>query len=309
MIAKRLAIVLSASTGLIAASALAQTQDQSATSTTTKTQPTVTQTTNQQPAQITVQQPPAQVEVRQGQPEILVHQPAPHVVVEIPQPEITVRMPQVEAQVKQPAPQVQVTQPQPKVEVNQAQQQSQVEVQSQGQPRIRYDMEQPKVEIKRAEGQPVVHFEQMQAGANQTSDTMATSNQSEVQKNNVTTTTDQSQTAMQTARTSTAGTAIGGIQASKMINTTVYSAANENVGDINDIVIGRDGRVYGVVIGVGGFLGLGEKDVVVPMDRLQFVRDNNNNPRYVITASRQELEQAPAFDRKRMTITGTTTGQ
>jgi sporulation protein YlmC with PRC-barrel domain len=306
MIVKRLAIILSASTGLIAATALAQTQDQSTTKTTTQTQATGTEATGQ-PAQITVQQPPAQVEVRQGQPEILVHQPAPHIVVEIPQPEITVRMPQIEAQVKQAAPQVQVTQQQPKVEVNQAQQQSQVEVQQQGQPQIRYDMEQPKVEIKRAEGQPVVHFEQMQAGANQTNNTMAASNQSEVQKNSVTTTTDQNQAGTQIAAMNTAGAAMGDMQASKIINSTVYSAANENVGDINDIVIGRDGKVYGVVIGVGGFLGLGEKDVIVPMDRLQFVRDNNNNPRYVITASRQELEQAPAFDRRR--VTGTTTNQ
>jgi len=301
MIIQRLAVLFAASTALVAGAALAQTTDQSNTTTkvpATQTQTTETQTTQtQQPAQITVQQPAAQVEVRQGQPEIIVHQPAPHVVVEIPQPQITVRMPQIEAQVKQEAPQVQVYQPQPKVEVTQPQQQSQVQVQSEGQPQVRYDMEQPKVEIKQAEGQPTVRFEQMQVGqTNQNTNTTTASNQTDVQKNTVTTT-DQNQVASNGTTATQWGA--NGMQASRLINSTVYSASNENIGDVNDIVIGRDGRVYGVVIGVGGFLGLGEKDVIVPMDRIQFVRDSNNNPRYVIAASRAELEQAPAFDRRR----------
>jgi len=298
MIVQRLAMLFAASTALVAGAALAQTTDQSNTTTqvpATQTETTTTKT--QQPAQITVQQPPAQVEVRQGQPEILVHQPAPRVLVEIPQPQITVRMPQVQAQVKQGAPEVQVNQPPPKVEVNQPQQQSQVQVQSEGQPQVRYDMEQPKVEIKRAEGQPTVRFEQMQVGqANQDTNTTTATNQTEVQKNTVSTT-DQNQ--MATNGTTGMQWGANGVQASRMINSTVYSASNENIGDINDIVIGRDGKVYGVVVGVGGFLGLGEKDVIVPMDRIQFARDNNNNPRYVIAASRAELEQAPAFDRRR----------
>jgi sporulation protein YlmC with PRC-barrel domain len=92
--------------------------------------------------------------------------------------------------------------------------------------------------------------------------------------------------------------------ASKFIGSTVYSSANENVGDINDMVIGKDGKVQAVIIGVGGFLGLGEKDVAVPMDRIQFARDENNNMKFTITASRQELEQAPAFDRSKLIVGG-----
>ena len=75
------------------------------------------------------------------------------------------------------------------------------------------------------------------------------------------------------------------VSASKLIKSRVYSADNQNIGDIKDIVIGRDGKALGVVIGVGGFLGLGEKDVVVPFDRLQVVRNNNNDIKYVMTAS------------------------
>src|SRR5262249_51161657 len=50
------------------------------------------------------------------------------------------------------------------------------------------------------------------------------------------------------------------ILASTLIGSTVYSPDNQKVGDINDVIVGLDGKVEGVVIGVGGFLGLGEKD-------------------------------------------------
>jgi len=89
------------------------------------------------------------------------------------------------------------------------------------------------------------------------------------------------------------------VVASKMIGSTVYSSANENVGDINDIIMDKGGTIRAVVIGVGGFLGLGEKNVLVPLDRIQMSRDENNSLRFTINATRKELEQAPTFDRKK----------
>jgi sporulation protein YlmC with PRC-barrel domain len=109
------------------------------------------------------------------------------------------------------------------------------------------------------------------------------------------------------------GLEVGNVfMAASLIGGTVYSSADENVGNINDIVIGKDGKVQAIVIGVGGFLGLGEKDVAVPMDRIQFVRDANNTMKYTITASREELDQAPAFDRTKLVVGApvpSTTGQ
>jgi len=52
--------------------------------------------------------------------------------------------------------------------------------------------------------------------------------------------------------------------------TRVYGANNENIGEINDVLINRSGHVVAVLIGVGGFLGIGEKDVAVPMSMLLF---------------------------------------
>jgi sporulation protein YlmC with PRC-barrel domain len=60
------------------------------------------------------------------------------------------------------------------------------------------------------------------------------------------------------------------MMASKLIGTTVVGANNESIGDVNDVIVDRKGQAMAVVIGVGGFLGIGEKDVAVPFQQLDF---------------------------------------
>ena len=62
-------------------------------------------------------------------------------------------------------------------------------------------------------------------------------------------------------------------RASKMIGVNVYNPQNEKVGDINEILLDRSGKIVGVVIGVGGFLGMGEHDVLVKMEDLKFMTE------------------------------------
>src|SRR5829696_4442119 len=50
---------------------------------------------------------------------------------------------------------------------------------------------------------------------------------------------------------------------SKLTGLTVYNNNDERVGDINELIIGKDGKIESVVLGVGGFLGMGEHDVAV----------------------------------------------
>jgi sporulation protein YlmC with PRC-barrel domain len=67
------------------------------------------------------------------------------------------------------------------------------------------------------------------------------------------------------------------IMASKLIGTKVVSANNESIGDINDVIVDRQGQAVAAVVGVGGFLGIGEKDVAVPFASLEFAtRDQVN---------------------------------
>lgn len=84
------------------------------------------------------------------------------------------------------------------------------------------------------------------------------------------------------------------VLAEDLLGATVYNGSDENVGDINDLIIGLNGDVKGVVIGVGGFLGLGEKHVAVEMAALDVI-DQDGSPRLVTTASKADLEAAPAF--------------
>jgi hypothetical protein len=62
-------------------------------------------------------------------------------------------------------------------------------------------------------------------------------------------------------------------RASKLIGVNVYNAQNEKIGDINEILVTSSGNIAGVVIGVGGFLGMGEHDVLVKLDQLKFVNE------------------------------------
>ncbi|MEW6146658.1 MAG: PRC-barrel domain-containing protein [Bradyrhizobium sp.] len=62
-------------------------------------------------------------------------------------------------------------------------------------------------------------------------------------------------------------------RASKLVGVAVYNNNNEKIGDINDIILDPAGRVANVVIGVGGFLGMGERNVAVGFDQLKFVRE------------------------------------
>lgn len=82
----------------------------------------------------------------------------------------------------------------------------------------------------------------------------------------------------------------GHIMASDLIGTRVVGANNESIGDINDVIVDRSGRVMAAVVGVGGFLGIGEKDVAVPFNALEFANaqqasamDSNNGNNGVTT--------------------------
>ncbi|MFH1340209.1 MAG: PRC-barrel domain-containing protein [Pseudomonadota bacterium] len=60
---------------------------------------------------------------------------------------------------------------------------------------------------------------------------------------------------------------------SKMVGLNVYNEKNESLGSINDLLMDKSGNIKGVVIGVGGFLGVGEHLVAMPFDKVKFVNE------------------------------------
>jgi len=65
----------------------------------------------------------------------------------------------------------------------------------------------------------------------------------------------------------------GNWRASKVVGLNVYNEKNESLGSINDLLTDKTGNIKAVVIGVGGFLGVGEHLVVVPFDKIKFVTE------------------------------------
>lgn len=72
----------------------------------------------------------------------------------------------------------------------------------------------------------------------------------------------------------------------------------DDIGEIEDLVIGENGEIKAVLVDIGGFLGLGEKTVSVSMDQLRVIRDGDSQGDYfiVFTADRAALENAPEFE-------------
>ncbi|WAJ27254.1 PRC-barrel domain-containing protein [Antarcticirhabdus aurantiaca] len=58
---------------------------------------------------------------------------------------------------------------------------------------------------------------------------------------------------------------------SNLMDANVMGAANEDIGEVEDLLLDQQGRVIGVVVEVGGFLGIGDKEVAIPSEALRFV--------------------------------------
>ena len=87
----------------------------------------------------------------------------------------------------------------------------------------------------------------------------------------------------------------GQISVSDLLNENVVNDANEKIGDINDVLLDSKGKVDAVIVGVGGFLGMGEKDVALTFDQLSFARDNNDPLIVKTNASKESLQAAPQY--------------
>ncbi len=91
-----------------------------------------------------------------------------------------------------------------------------------------------------------------------------------------------------------------GLLASNVISESVYNGADanaENIGSVNDIVLNKDGKAEQYVIGVGGFLGVGQKNVAFDFGKTSWV-EKNGDRWMVVEASKEQLQGLPDFDRR-----------
>jgi sporulation protein YlmC with PRC-barrel domain len=92
-------------------------------------------------------------------------------------------------------------------------------------------------------------------------------------------------------------------RSSKLIGLNVYNDKNEKLGDINEIMVDKSGKIDGVVIGVGGFLGVGEHNIKVEMTKLKFI----DEPTRTSSTSTTSTSGSGASNRPAATTNTTTT--
>jgi sporulation protein YlmC with PRC-barrel domain len=84
--------------------------------------------------------------------------------------------------------------------------------------------------------------------------------------------------------------------ASDIYKASVYDPSNNKIGSIEDLVLDTSGQVQTAVIGVGGFLGIGQKDVAVPFGELK-VASRSGKQELVLNRTKEQLKDAPAYDK------------
>ncbi|UEM22120.1 PRC-barrel domain-containing protein [Skermanella mucosa] len=211
------------------------------------------------------------VQVQQAAPEVTVQQPAPEVTVQRPAPEVTVQQPEPNVTVQQAEPNVNVEQAEPNVTVERS--------------------GEPNVNVVRPDQQNAPEA-QGQEGSQEAGDTGG-----------------------ERARDAGAGTPTAGMtpttpmdtprlmgdQVSGMIGTNAVTANDEEVGEIENLLIGSEGQVEAAIVEWGGFLGIGSKTAAVPWNALQL---NEASDRVVIDMTREEMEALPAYNGDPASVAG-----
>ncbi|MCW8088312.1 PRC-barrel domain-containing protein [Sabulicella glaciei] len=183
------------------------------------------------------------------------------ITVQQPAPQITVQQPAPQVTVQQPAPQVTVRQPEPQVTVQQPQ------------PQVNVQQAQPQVNVQQP-GQPQVTVQQPgQPQANAPRPGTQT-----------------------TPATQTTGVDLQSVQS--LVGKNVYGPSGREAGEVRNLLIDRSGRVRAAVIEWGGFLGIGERQALVPIERIQLGASQSD--RAQLNMTRDELEALPRYDNDRI---------
>jgi len=87
-----------------------------------------------------------------------------------------------------------------------------------------------------------------------------------------------------------------------LVQQNVYDPNDSKIGEIMDVLVDREGKATALIIGVGGFLGMGEKEVAVAFNAVQITNKNNNKWYLIMNSTKDALKGAKGFkyDRSEM---------
>ncbi len=270
-----------------------------------------TLTIRQSEPQVTVRDARAHVSVQQAQPQITIRQAAPTITIDQPKPQVVVRMPKPDVNVQDSKPQVSVNVPKPKVRVegnsgdqaqvdvvgrndqqsdvniSKAQQRPKVTFEHTGQPEIVYHRAgQPEIRYEQANGNGQPQANQQTAQTNQNPEQSQSGNDDWVKRatamaNDNGQTRANAQTGAQKAENenATTGSAVAGetaktqVKVNRLTSMSVYNARGQNLGDVDQVIADKSGHKKYVVLAHGGFLGLFQDEVALPVSRLTLRND------------------------------------
>ena len=93
-----------------------------------------------------------------------------------------------------------------------------------------------------------------------------------------------------------------GMSVTNYYKQSVYDPQESKIGSVDDVLLDKEGKVSGLVLGVGGFLGAGEKDVIVPFSAVKMM--NKDNKTWLsIDETKDSLKAAPGFSYDRTSTT------
>ena len=84
-------------------------------------------------------------------------------------------------------------------------------------------------------------------------------------------------------------------RSTQLVGANVYNAANEDIGEIEDIIFDSGGSVSAVVVSVGGFLGIGEKYVAMPFKSLKIAREADKDLKITVEGTKDSLKAMPEY--------------
>ena len=88
----------------------------------------------------------------------------------------------------------------------------------------------------------------------------------------------------------------GAWNAKDFMRSRVYNMNGERIGDVNDLIV-DDGRVSAIIIGVGGFLGIGEKEVSMSPDQVKRMVHSDGETYFTVNSTKEQLQAAPDYVR------------
>jgi sporulation protein YlmC with PRC-barrel domain len=98
------------------------------------------------------------------------------------------------------------------------------------------------------------------------------------------------------------------MRVSELVGATVYNLKNEEIGDVEDLLIDNSHTVRGVVISVGGFLGIGERNIAIDPSSLRLAEDSDGSVRVTLNTNKDELKKAPQVSDAELNRSATTVG-